>query len=192
MNELNDQDLYLEPKRQIPRHWWLVLGIVAILLLGAGSLAIALGARYLHRESAAQARPTMTLMPTFTPRPVATSAPPIVTLSVRPWTDDCAPVGMTEVTLALPAAAQVTFEPPPGFRYWRGDLLQTRQGLRSTSSFAVTWSGTGSGEVRWYLFREPGAAFPATLEVTVNGRMLTLSLQPATPATVSAALDRKP
>jgi hypothetical protein len=189
MSEIDEQDLYLEPKRHIPCgvplpwrwHWWIVLGIASILLLGAGSLAIALGARYLHREPPVEVRPTMTLVPTYTPQPQATPAPPVVTLSVRPWTDDRAPVGMVEVTLSLPAAAQVSFRLPPGFRYWRGDLLQTRQGLG--------WSGSDPGEVRWYLLREPGATLPATLEVTANGRTLTITLQPATPATTSVPLE---
>lgn len=183
MSEIDDQNLYLEPKKHIPWRWWIALGVAGILLLAVGGLAIALGGRYLHRESPAEAQPTMTLVPTYTPRSQATPAPPVVTLSARPWTDDRAPVGMVEVTLSLPAAAQVSHEPPSGFRYWRGDLLQTRQGLG--------WAGTGAGEVRWYLLREPGAAFPATLEVMVNGETLALALQPATPATVSVVLEQE-
>ena len=105
----------------------------------------------------------------------------MLTLAARPWTNDRAPVGLVEVTLSLPAAALVSHQPPAGFRYWRGDLLQTRQGLG--------WSGAGGGEVRWYLFREPGAVVPATLEVTVDGQRLAIELQPATPATVSAVLE---
>lgn len=181
MSEIDEQDLYLETKRHIPWRWWIVLGVAGILLLAAGGLAIALGARYLHREPPAEARPTMTLVPTYTPRPQAMPAPPVITLSVRPWTDDRGPVGMVEVTLSLPAAAQVSFQPPPGFRYWRGDLLQTRQGLG--------WAGTRAGEVRWYLLREPGAAFPAILEVMVNGQVLSITLQPATPATISVPVE---
>ena len=180
MSELNDQDLYLEPKRHIPRHWWIALGIAGILLLGVvGSLAIVLGARYLHREPPAEVQPTMTQVPTNTPRPVATPTLPVVALSVRPWTDDRAPVGMVEVTLSLPADAQLSFQPPPSFRYWRGDLVQTRQGLG--------WAGTG--EARWYLLREPGATLPATLAVTVDGRTLTITLQPAMPATTSVPVE---
>lgn len=179
MSEIDEQGLYLEPKRHIRWRWWIVLGVAGILLLGAGSLAIALGARYVHREPPAETRPTMTLVPTYTPVPQATPVPPVVTLSVRPWTDDRAPVGMVEVTLSLPAAAQVRFQPPPGFRYWRGDLLQTRQELG--------WAGTG--EVRWYLLREPGATSLATLEVTVNGQVLAITLQPAAPATISVPVE---
>jgi hypothetical protein len=203
----DDQDLYVKPKRHLSRSWALILGLAGMLLLAAGGLALVLGARHFLHEPAVEAQPTMTLVPTYTPRPKATEAPAVVTLAVRPWTDDSAPVGLLEVTLSLPAAAQVSFQPPPGFRYWRGDLLPTRQGLRSTASFAATWSGSSPGEVRWYLLREPGATFPATLEVTVNShrigsgsseaflgtpQKLTLVLQPATPATVSAVLGKRP
>lgn len=177
----DDADLYLESKRRLTWQWWLILGVVGILLLTAGGLVLVLGAGYFFQGPATEALPTMTLVPTFTPRPRATEAPAMLTLAVRPWTNDRAPVGLVEVTLSLPAAAQVSHQPPTGFRYWRGDLLQTRQGLG--------WSGAEGGEVRWYLLREPGAVLPATLEVTVDGQRLAIELQPATPAAVSAVLE---
>jgi len=123
----------------------------------------------------------MTLVPTFTPRPRATETPPVLALSVRPWTDDSGPVGLLEVTLSLPTGGQVSHEPPAGFRYWRGDLLQTRQGL--------AWSGDSGAEVRWYLLREPDAALPATLEVRANDQVLAVTLQPATPAMTSVPME---
>jgi len=177
----NDADLYLEPKRRLTWRWWLILGIGGLLLLAAGSLALVLGAGYFFPEPTAEAVPTMTLVPTFTSRPRATETPPVLTLSVRPWTDDSGPVGLVEVTLSLPAGGQVSHEPPPGFRYWRGDLLQTRQGL--------AWSGASGAEVRWYLLREPGAALPAILEVKVNDQVLAVTLQPATPAMTSVPME---
>ncbi len=177
----DDGGFFLEPERRLSRWWWLILGVAGILLFAAGGLALVLGVGHFFQEPATEALPTMTLVPTFTPRPAATVTPPMLTLAARPWTNDRAPVGLVEVTLSLPAAAQVSHQPPPGFRYWRGDLLQTRQGLG--------WSGADGGEVRWYLFREPGAVLTATLEVTVNGQRLTIDLQPATPATVSAVLE---
>ena len=188
MNEMNDQNLYLEPKRRITWQWWFVIGFVG-LLLGVGILAVALGARRFVSGTPAATAPVVTLVPTFTPRPAATPTPPVVTLSVRSWTNDRAPVGMVEVTLSLPAAARVSHQPPPGYRYWRGNLVQTRRGL--------AWTGSGPGQVRWYLLREPGAVFPTTLEVTVSDQRkgsgtpqtLAINLQPATPATVSAVLD---
>ena len=176
----DDADLYLEPKRRLTWWWWLILGVGGLLLM-AGGLALALGFGYFSPEPTAGAVPTMTLVPTFTPRPRATEAPPMLVLSVCPWTDDSGPVGLVEVALSLPAGAQVTHQPPPGFRYWRGDLLQTRQGL--------AWSGASGAEVRWYLLREPGVTLPATLEVTVNGQVLAVTLQPATPATTSALVE---
>jgi hypothetical protein len=177
----DDADLYLEPKRRLTWRWWLILGIGGLLLLAAGGLALVLGAGYFFPEPTAEAVPTMTLVPTFTPRPRATETPPVLTLSVRSWTDDSGPVGLVEVTLSLPAGGQVSHEPPPGFRYWRGDLLQTRQGL--------AWSGASGAEVRWYLLREPGAALPATLEVKVNDQVLAVTLQPATPAMTSVPME---
>jgi hypothetical protein len=176
----DDGNLYLEPKRRLT-WWWLILGVGGLLLLTAGGLALVLGARHLLHEPAAEVAPTMTLVPTFTPHPRATETPPVLTLSVRPWTDDSGPIGLVEVILSLPAGAQVSHEPPPGFRYWRGDLIQTRQGLG--------WSGSDPGELHWYLLREPGATLPATLEVTVDGRTLTITLQPATPATTSVPVE---
>ena len=177
----DDADLYLEPKRRLTWRWWLILGMVGLLLLAAGGLALVLGAGYLFPEPTAEAAPTMTLVPTFTPRPRATETPPVLSLSVHPWTDDSGPVGLVEVTLSLPVGGQVSHELPPGFRYWRGDLLQTRQGL--------AWSGASGAEVRWYLLREPSAALPATLEVTVSGQVVTVTLQPATPAMISAPME---
>jgi len=185
----DDADLYLEPKRRLTWWWWLIFGVAGLLLLAAGGLVLVLGAGYFFPEPTTEAAPTMTLVPTFTPRPRATEMPPVLTLSARPWTDDSGPVGLVEVTLSLPAGGQargesnrtVSHEPPPGFRFWRGDLLQTRQGL--------AWSGASEADVRWYLLREPGAAFPAMLEVTVNGQRLTIELQPSIPATVSAVLE---
>jgi hypothetical protein len=192
----DDADLYLEPKRRLTWRWWLILGICGLLLLAAGGLALVLGAGYLFPEPTAEAVPTMTLVPTFTPRPRATETPPVISLSVRPWTDDSGPVGMVEVILSLPAGAQargevppervegrsrtVSHEPPAGFRYWRGDLLQTRQGL--------AWSGASGAEVHWYLLREPDAALPATLEVRVDDQVLAVTLQPATPAMTSVPM----
>ena len=103
--------------------------------------------------------------------------------AIRPVTDPQlrGHVGLVEVTLSLPAGGQVNHEPPPGFRYWRGDLLQTRQGL--------AWSGASEAEVRWYLLRESGATLPATLEVRVNGQVLAVSLEPATPAATSVPVE---
>jgi hypothetical protein len=175
----DDEDLYLEPKRRLSRRRWLVLGLAAV-LLALGGLALALQAKQLFQESTALVTPTMTLVPTFTPRPQATEAPPVVSLSARPWTGATAPVSMVEVTLVLPAGARVSHHPPAGYRYWCGDLLETRQGL--------AWSGSRGGEVRWHLFAGPGVTFPARLAVTVDGQELALELQPATPATVSAVL----
>jgi hypothetical protein len=185
----DDADLYLEPKRRLTWPWWLILGMAALLMLAAGGLALVLGAAYFFPEPTAEAVPTMTLVPTFTPWPRATETPPVLTLSVRPWTDDSGPVGMVEVILSLPAGAQargepnrtMSHEPPPGFRYWRGDLLQTRQGL--------AWSGASGAEVRWYLLRGPGAALPAILEVRVNDQVLAVTLQPATPAMTSIPME---
>jgi hypothetical protein len=193
----DDADLYLEPKRRLTWLWWLILGVAALLLLAAGGLALVLGATYFFPEPTTEAVPTMTLVPTFTPRPKATETPPVLTLSVHPWTDDSGPVGLVEVTLSLPDGGQargevrpervegpgrtVSHEPPPGFRYWRGDLLQTRQWL--------AWSGASASKVRWYLLREPGVTFPATLAVTVNGQVVAVTLQPATPATTSALVE---
>jgi len=177
----DDADLYLEPKRRLTWWWWLILGVGGLLLLTAGGLVLALGFGYFSPEPTTEAVPTMTLVPTFTPRPRATEAPPMLVLSVCPWTDDSGPVGLVEVTLSLPAGARVTHQPPAGFRYWRGDLLQTRQGL--------AWSGAAGAEVQWYLLREPGVTFPATLGVTVNGQVLAVTLQPATPATTSALVE---
>ena len=176
-----DADLYLEPKQRLTWRWWLVIGVAGLLLLAAGGLALALVAGLSIPETVTEAAPTMTLVPTFTPRPMATETPPMLTLSARPWTDDSGPVGLVEVTLSLPAGGQVNHEPPPGFRYWRGDLLQTRQGL--------AWSGASEAEVRWYLLRESGATLPATLEVRVNGQVLAVSLEPATPAATSVPVE---
>jgi hypothetical protein len=185
----DDTDLYLEPKRRLTWRWWLILGIGGLLLLAAGGLALVLGAAHFFPEPATEAVPTMTLVPTFTPRPRSTETPPVISLSIRPWTDDRGPVGLVEVTLSLPAGDQargepslaVNHEPPAGFRYWRGDLLQTRQGL--------AWSGAFGAEVRWYLLREPGTALPAPLEVTVNDQVLAVTLQPATPAMTSVPME---
>jgi hypothetical protein len=174
----------LEPKRRLACGvplpwrwpWWLILAAIG-LLLAVGGLALVLAVGY-SQAPATEALPTMTLVPTFTPRPGATAAPPLVSLAVQPWTDDSGPLGLVEVTLSLPAGARLSHEPPPGFRYWRGDLLATRQGLG--------WSGAESGQVRWYLLREPGAALPASLAVTVNRQTLTVPLLPAAPATTTA------
>ena len=176
-----DADLYLEPKRRLTWRWWFILGVVGLLLLAAGGLVLVLGAGYFFPEPTTEAVPTMTLVPTFTPRPRATETLPMFTLSVRPWTDDSGPVGLVEVTLSLPEGGQVSHEPPTGFRYWRGDLLQTRQGL--------AWSGNSEAEVRWYLLHEPGATLPATLEVRVNGQVLAVSLELATPAATSVPVE---
>ncbi len=105
----------------------------------------------------------------------------MVTLTVRPWTNDSGPVGLVEVILTLPAAARVSHELPEGFRYWRGDLVQTRDRL--------AWSGSTGGEVRWYLFREPGVTFPVVLEVQIDDQVLAVDLQPAAPATTSTVLE---
>ncbi|MBN1660435.1 MAG: hypothetical protein JXA93_18695 [Anaerolineae bacterium] len=177
----DEGNLYLEPKRRLTWKGWLILGVVGMLLLAAGGLVLAFGSHYLLQNPASQATATMTLVPTFTPRPVATQPPLPATLSVRPWTDDSGPVGLVEVVLSLPAGAQVSHELPPGFRYWRGDLLQTRQGF--------AWNGSEAGEVRWYLLRTPDATLPATLEVVVNDRSLVLTLQPGTPATTSLPVE---
>ena len=184
-----DADLYLEPKRRLSWRWWLINGVVGLLLIVTGCLALALGGEYFFGKPTPQAQPTMTLVPTPAPRPRATETPPQVILSARPWTDDSGPVSLVEVTLSLPAGAQargersrtVRHDLPPGFRYWRGDLLQTRQGLG--------WSGSEPGEVRWYLLREPDVVFPVTLEVTVNGQVLAVTLQPATPVTTSVSVE---
>ena len=177
----DDADLYLEPKRRLTWRWWFILGVAGFLLLAAGGLVLVLEAGYFFPEPTTEAVPTMTLVPTFTPRPRATETPPVLTLSARPWTDDSGPVGLVEVTLSLPEGGQVNHELPPGFRYWRGDLLQTRQGL--------AWSGASEAEVRWYLLREPGAVLPATLEVKVNGQVLAVTLQPAMPAATSVPVE---
>ena len=185
----DDADLYLEPKRRLTWRWWFILGVAALLLLAAGGLVLVLGAGYFFPEPTTEAVPTMTLVPTFTPRPRATETPPLLNLSARPWTDDSGPVGLVEVILSLPAGGQargesnrtVSHEPPSGFRYWRGDLLQTRQGL--------AWSGAAEAEVRWYLLREPGVTLPATLEVTVNGQVLAVSLQPGMPTATSVPVE---
>jgi hypothetical protein len=177
----DDADLYLEPKRRLTWRWWFILGVVGLLLLAAGGLVLVLGAGYFFPEPTTEAVPTMTLVPTFTPRPRATETPPVLTLSVQPWTDDSGPVGLVEVTLSLPAGGQVNHEPPSGFRYWRGDLLQTRQGL--------AWSGNSEANVHWYLLREPSAVLPATLEVGVNGQVLAVSLQAAVPAATSVPVE---
>jgi hypothetical protein len=185
----DDRDLYLEPKPHLTRQRRIVLGVAGLMLFGVVGLVVALRARHFLPIPATEAGPTMTLVPTFTPRPTATAMPPVVTLSVRPWTDDGAPLGMVEVTLSLPAAAQVSHVPPSGFHYWCGDLLQTHEGWG--------WSGASGGEVRWYLLREPELTLPVTLEVTVSShrkgggapRVLTVTLQPATPATTSVPLE---
>ena len=177
----DDADLYLEPKRRLTWRWWFILGVAALLLLAAGGLVLVLGAGYFFPEPTTEAVPTMTLVPTFTPGPVTTEPPLLTTLSVQPWTDDSGPVGLVEVVLTLPAGGRVSHEPPPGFRYWRGDLLQTRQGF--------AWNGSDAGEVRWYLLRTPGATLPATLEVGVNDRSLVLTLQPGMPATTSLPVE---
>jgi|GEM_PF-1804757 len=185
----DDQDLYLESKRRLPRWWWIVALALGVLLCALAGLAIALTAGFsfaslaegLPGGAGVEATPTATLVPTFTPRPPAMAAPSTVILAAQPWTNDRAPVGLVEVTLSVPAAAQVSHQPPPGFRYWRGDLLPTHGGLG--------WSAAGAGAARWYLFREPGADVQATLEVTVNGQRLAVDLQPATPVTVSALLE---
>lgn len=189
----DDADLYLKPRRSLSR-WWLLLGVAGLLLLTAGGLVLVMGTKHFLHKPAAQTAPTMTLVPTFTPHPTATETPPALTLSVRPWTDDQTPVGLVEVILSLPPSAQtrtVSHDLPPGFRYWRGDLLQTRQNLWSTASFAMGWSGLGPAEVRWYLLREPGAILPATLAVTVDGQTLTVILQPATPAMISVKEENR-
>jgi len=173
----DEDNLYLESKRRLTWKMWLILGIAGMLLLAAGGLALAFGTHYLPHNPAAEVTATMTLVPTFTPRPVTTEPPLLTTLSVQPWTDDSGPMGLVEVVLTLPAGGRVSHEPPPGFRYWRGDLLQTRQGF--------AWNGSEAGEVRWYLLRTPGATLPATLEVVVNDRSLVLMLQAGTPALTS-------
>lgn len=177
----DEDNLYLEPKRRLTWRGWFVLGTVGILLLAAGGLVLVFGTHYLVQNPKAEASATMTLVPTFTPGPVTTEPPLLTTLSVQPWTDDSGPVGLVEVVLTLPAGGRVSHEPPPGFRYWRGDLLQTRQGF--------AWNGSDAGEVRWYLLRTPGATLPATLEVGVNDRSLVLTLQPGMPATTSLPVE---
>lgn len=196
MHEMNDQDLYLEPKRHIPWHWWLIIGVVGLLLLGAGSLAVTLGAKHFLGEPQPEAQPTMTLVPTFTPRPTSTTTPAAITLATRPWTGDRAPVGLVEVTLSLPAGARLSHLPPPGFRYWSGDLVQTRQGFAWSPSGSLRTrqgrseaGGASGGEVRWLLFREPGTTLPAKLEVTVDGQVLAVALQATVPATATVPLE---
>ena len=177
----DEGNLYLEPKRRLTWKGWLILGVVGMLLLAAGGLALVFGTQHLLQNPTAEVTATMTLVPTFTPRPVATETPLSTTLSARPWTDDSGPVGLVEVVLSLPAGARVRHDLPPGFRYWRGDLLETRQGF--------AWNGAKAGEVRWYLLRTPAATLPATLEVMVNDRSLVLTLQPGTPATTSLPVE---
>ena len=185
----DDQDLYLVSKRRLPRWWWVAALAAGALLCALAGLAIALTAGFsfaslvegLLGGAGTETPPAATLVPTFTPRPPATAALSTVTLAARPWTNDRAPVGLVEVTLSLPAAAQVSHQPPPGFRYWRGDLLPTHGGLG--------WSAASAGEARWYLFREPGVDVQATLEVMVNGQRLAVDLQPATPVTVSVVSE---
>ena len=178
MND-NDQDLYLEPTRRLSWQAWAAMGLLAILLLGAGGLAAVLGAR--HSGVLTATAPGVTLVPTFTPRLTATPTPAPVTLTVRPWGDDSGPVGLLEVTLSLPGAARVSHEPPPGYRYWGGDLLPTRANL--------AWNGAGASQVRWYLLRGPEAVLPATLTVTVDGQALTATLERGAPVTGTLLLE---
>jgi hypothetical protein len=174
-------DLYLEPERGLTRYWWIPAGLVVLLLLGGAALALALGPTYLPGLIFADDPPaaTATPAPTATPPPTATPLPEAV-LSAQPWTGG-APVGLVELTLSAPIAARVAHEPPPGFSYWCGDLLQTRQ--------AYAWTGTGPAEVHWFLLRGPGAAFPATVTVAVDGQALDLPLALDAPTTLSAVLE---
>jgi hypothetical protein len=184
MNEpTNDHDYFLIPERKLGRYWWIVAALLGLVLLGTAVLLFALGPGNLMGLSF-NPQPSATPVPTSTPpellSPTATPLPE-GTFSARPWTDGSGPVGLIEFTLVLPIAARVNHEPPPGFCYWQGDLLPTRQGL--------AWTGSGPAEVHWFLFHEPGTAFPATVTVTVNGQTLALALYPGTPATVSAMFE---
>jgi hypothetical protein len=198
MSEPTDlQDLYLEPQRRLSRYWWLAAGLLALLLLGAGGLGLAIAGGIIPNPIAAATQPTAAPTATPLPRPTDTPAPPVATFSASPWTDGSGPLDLVELTLSVPVQAHVGHEVPPGFRYWRGDLLPTRQslpssaigGLPSSAIEGLAWSGSGPAEVHWFLLREPGTPLPATVEVTVNGRTLALSLQPASPATTSAVLE---
>lgn len=179
----DEQDLYLEPKRRWPGRRWLLIGFafVLVMILGGAGLALAWSAGYLFPASATpEPPPTATLVPTFTPPPQATTARETI-LSAWPSTSPNAPVGMIEVVLSLPAPARVAFQVPEGLRYWHGDLLQTEYGL--------AWNGNGPGEAHWYLFREPGADFPLSLEVVVNGQALAVTLERDTSATQGMVLE---
>jgi len=68
----DDQDFYLEPKRRPSWRWWLILGVAGLLLLAAGGLVLVVGVGSFFQEPAPEVVPTMTLVPTFTPRPAAT------------------------------------------------------------------------------------------------------------------------
>lgn len=184
LDELNEQDVYLAPRRRPSWVRWAIVAAVGLLILCLAGVAAAVGARHLIGAEPTAIPPRATLVPTYTPRPTSTPAPDVVTLSTRPWTDDRGPVGMVEVNLTLPRDARAGHEPPPGFRYWTGDLVHTRHGLAWTGA-----GGDGSTELRWYLFREPGTTLPTTLEVTVDGHPLSVTLEPGTPATASTPLE---
>jgi hypothetical protein len=182
----DDEDLYLPSERRIPRRWWIVFGTLGVLLLVVGGFLAILGGKHFPSEGPSEMQAVPTLVPTFTPRPTTV---PVVTLSSWPWTDSSAPVGLVEVTLSLPAGARVSHEPPPGFRYWSGDLMPTRRGLG--------WTGTAATELHWFLFCEPDATWPAAIEVNINthrqgsgtSQILTLTLERGAPATISSGLE---
>ena len=192
----DEQDLYLETRRHIPRRWLIVVvGLGAILLLGFGGLVAALGVKhFIPGGTPAETQTVPTLVPTFTPRPTTA---PVATLSARPWSDDSGPVGMVEVALSLPAGARargevppecvegpsrtVGHQPPSGYRYWSGDLVQTRHGL--------AWTGTAAVELHWTLLREPGATWPSIFEVEVDDQVMRITLEPGSPAATSATLE---
>jgi hypothetical protein len=179
-DEIDPQDLYLDTKKHRPRPGWLIAGLLLVLLLlGSGGLAAALAAGYLSNPLAAGVQPTPLPTATPLPRPTATPPPPLVTFTANPWTGG-GPVDLVELVLSVPEKVHVTHDPPPGFRYWRGDLLPTRQGF--------AYSSPGPAEIRWFLLREPDAALPATVQVTVDGQPLLLTLAPDTPATASVLL----
>ena len=182
MNEpMAPQDLYLEPERGLLRYWWLAAALLGALLLGGLALFLALDPNTLFATALPTATAPPSPEPTKTTLPTATPLPEVV-LAAQPWTTN-APVGLVELTLQVPGAVQVSHEPPPGFRYWCGDLLPIRGADAAAPTWA--WNSPGPAEARWFLLYEPDAVFPATIAVTVHGQTLTLSLYPGEPATVS-------